>query len=88
MGPNDLNVNCGFSNGARFVMIKEEDGSGSWRVLDSAQGYGSNPDYWMALDSPNPRNSSFDVLGTYAPGFTMKPGLFTAGKRYIFFAMA
>lgn len=89
MGPNDVNVNCGFSNGARFVMIKEENGLGNWRVLDSAQGYGPNADYWMALDSNNPRNSSFDILGTYAQGFTMKGGsVFTNGKRYIFFAMA
>jgi hypothetical protein len=34
----DLNVDCGFSAGARFILIKRTDSTGDWYVWDSARG--------------------------------------------------
>ncbi len=35
-----VNVNCGFSDGVRFVLVKREDWSGHWYVFDHAHGLG------------------------------------------------
>jgi hypothetical protein len=35
------NIDCGFSNGARFVMIKRTTGAGDWMVWDSQRGIGT-----------------------------------------------
>ena len=35
---NDVNVNCGFSSGARLVIVKRSDSTGGWYLWDSARG--------------------------------------------------
>ena len=47
---NDINVDCGFTNGARFVLIKRTDTSGDWYVLDSVRGIVSGNDPFMRLN--------------------------------------
>ena len=43
----DVDVDCGFGNGARFVMIKRSDGSGDFYIWDSLRGITSGNDpYW------------------------------------------
>ena len=46
---NDINVDCGFTAGARFVLIKRTDSTGDWYVLDSVRGIVSGNDPFMRL---------------------------------------
>jgi hypothetical protein len=46
-----LQVNCGFSAGARFVMIKRTDTTGDWYVWDSARGIIAGNDPYLLLNS-------------------------------------
>lgn len=67
-------IDCGFSNGARFVFIKNSSGSANWFVWDSARGITSGLDNYLILNqsaaqttnSPvdvNPASSGFEVFG-------------------------
>ena len=66
-----INVDCGFTAGARFVMIKRVDDTGSWFVWDSARGINSsaNDPYLrfndggaeIDTDYLNPLNAGFPV---------------------------
>lgn len=65
-------IDCGFSAGARFVLIKRFDNTGSWYVWDSTRGIvvGNDP-YFVAEstaaevtsnDSVSPQSSGFGVI--------------------------
>lgn len=67
-------INCGFSNGARFVLIKCISGSSNWFVWDSERGITSGLDPYIIVNqtaaettnSPvdvNPASSGFEVFG-------------------------
>jgi hypothetical protein len=47
----DLNVDCGFSAGARFILIKRTDSTGDWYVWDSARGIVVGNDPYILLNS-------------------------------------
>jgi hypothetical protein len=42
-----LNVDCGFTAGARFVLIKRTDSTGDWYVWDTARGIVSGDDPYL-----------------------------------------
>lgn len=64
-------INCGFSAGARFVLIKRTDSTGDWYVWDSVRGIVAANDPHLSLnttaaevttdDSVDPDNSGFIV---------------------------
>lgn len=64
-------INCGFSNGARFVLIKRTDSTGDWYVWDTALGIIAANDPHLSLnntaaevttdDSIDPDNTGFIV---------------------------
>jgi hypothetical protein len=64
-------INCGFSTGARFVMIKRTDSTGDWFTWDSTRGIVAGNDPHLSLnttatevttdDSIDPDNSGFIV---------------------------
>ena len=64
-------INCGFSAGARFVLIKRTDSTGDWYVWDSVRGIVASTDPHLSLnttaaevttdDSIDPDNSGFIV---------------------------
>ncbi len=67
-------IDCGFSSGARFVMIKQTSGSANWFIWDSARGITSGLDNYLIVNqtaaettnSPvdvNPQSSGFEVFG-------------------------
>jgi hypothetical protein len=47
----DLNVDCGFSAGARFILIKRTDSTGDWYVYDSLRGIVAGNDPYLLLNS-------------------------------------
>ena len=86
-----INIDCGFTNGARFVLIKST-GTANWIILDSTSGIntGVEPIYVPGIDGD--AINGFDVLDPYAPGFTVSsnaPGVAnTVGDTYLYLAIA
>ena len=51
-GSDGINVDCGFTNGARFVMIKGTDSTGTWFVWDTSHSsIVSGNDPYIRLDT-------------------------------------
>jgi len=84
------NIDCGFSSGARFVLIKKTSGTGDWIVHDSVRGIVSGNDGFLELNTTNAENSNFDVVDPYASGFAVTTfnDWNEDGHSYIFYAIA
>jgi hypothetical protein len=82
----DTNVDCGFSNGARFVLWKQTDASNSWGVVDVERGLVSGNDALLLLNSTNAETSVYDLIDPLSSGFVFT-GTFGTGS-YIFYAIA
>lgn len=65
----DINVDCGFTAGARFVMIKRTDSSGDWYVFDSARGIVSGNDPYLRLNSTGAEVTNTDYIDPLNAGF-------------------
>jgi hypothetical protein len=87
-----LQVNCGFTAGARFVLIKKTSGTGSWYVWDSARGIVSGNDPYLLLNSTAAEVTNTDYIDTYSAGFeissTAPSEINENGGSFIFFAVA
>jgi hypothetical protein len=85
-------INCGFTGGARFVLIKRKDGSGDWFVWDSARGITSGNDPYLLLNSTAAEVTSTNFVDTTAVGFQITaaaPAAINAnGGTFIFLAIA
>lgn len=88
----DLNVDCGFSAGARFILIKRTDSAGDWYVWDSARGIVSGNDPYLLLNSSAAEEPNTDYIDPLASGFTVTSSapaaLNASGGTYIFLAIA
>ena len=88
----DLNVDCGFSAGARFVLIKRTDSTGDWYVWDSVRGIVAGNDPYLLLNSSATEVTSTDYIDPYSAGFTVTSSapaaLNASGGTYIFLAIA
>ena len=86
-----LNIDCGFSSGARFVMVKRTDTTGAWRVFDTERGIVSGADPFLDLDSTAAENSG-DLIDPYSSGFSLSDSgngnVNASGNTYIFYAIA
>jgi hypothetical protein len=90
-GSDGLQVDCGFTNGARFVLIKRADGTGPWYLFDSARGIVSGNDPYIQLNVANAQLSNNDIVDPYSPGFIVNAvgsGINAAGGTYLFLAIA
>ena len=87
-GSGNTNVDCGFSNGARFILMKRSSGTGSWLVWDTERGIvASGNDPYLLLNTTDAEEGSYDFLEPYSQGFTIVENNFLAGT-YIFYAIA
>jgi hypothetical protein len=85
-------IDCGFTGGARFVLIKKTSGTGSWYVWDSARGIVSGNDPYLLLNSTAAEVTSTDYIDTYSAGFeissTAPSEINENGGSFIFLAIA
>jgi hypothetical protein len=85
-------INCGFTGGARFVLIKRTDSTGDWWVYDSARGITSGNDPYLFLNSINAEVTGTNYVDTTSVGFQVTAaapaGLNANGGSYIFLAIA
>jgi len=87
-----INVDCGFSSGARFILIKRTDSTGDWFVYDSARGIVSGNDPYLLLNTTAAEVTNTDYIDPLSSGFTVTSsaptGLNASGGAYIFLAIA
>jgi hypothetical protein len=87
-----LQINCGFTTGARFVLIKRTDSTGSWYVWDTARGIIAGNDPYLLLNSTAAEVTNTDYIDPLASGFEISstaPAEINAnGGSYIFLAVA
>ena len=85
-------IDCGFTAGARFVLIKRTDSTGDWYVWDTARGIVSGNDPYLLLNSGAAEVTSTDYIDTYSAGFelssTAPAAINASGGTYIFLAIA
>jgi hypothetical protein len=81
------NVDCGFSNGARFVLWKRvSGGTGNWTVYDTYRGITTGSDPYFFLNSTSPNVTGTDYIDPYSAGFTVASGI--ASGTFLFLAIA
>ena len=88
------NIDCGFSGGtgARFVLIKNADATGSWVIFDTTRGLVAGNDNYLRLDVTNAQGGGYDFIDPLESGFTINQTggvvLNESGETYIFYAIA
>ena len=82
-------INCNFTTGARFILIKQIDTSGSWFMFDTARGIYSGTDNYLFANQ-SAMESSLNGLSYQASGFGLKttPPFNSLGSSYIYVAIA
>jgi hypothetical protein len=85
-------IDCGFTGGARFVLIKRTDATGDWYLWDSARGIIAGNDPYLLLNSTATEVTNTDYVDTYSAGFeissTAPAAINASGGSYIFLAIA
>jgi hypothetical protein len=85
-------IDCGFTSGARFILIKRTDSTGDWYIWDTERGIVAGNDPHLSLnttaaevtsdDSIDPDNSGFIVNQVAATNINV------SSASYIFYAIA
>jgi hypothetical protein len=87
-----LQINCGFTAGARWVMIKRTDSTGNWFVWDSARGIVAGNDPYLVLNTTDAQVTNTDYIDTYNAGFeissTAPAAINASAGTFIFLAIA
>jgi hypothetical protein len=87
-------IDCGFTTGARFILIKRVDSTGDWNVWDSARGISSGSDPYLYLNDPDPtaETTGTNYVDTTSVGFQVTAAapasVNASGGTYIFLAIA
>ena len=85
-------INCGFTAGARFVLIKRTDDIGDWYTYDSTRGLSSGTDPYFLLNTTAAEVTGTNYVDTDTTGFKVTAaapaGLNAVGGTYIFLAIA
>ena len=92
------NIDCGFTSGARFVIIKKTTSAGEWFVFDTTRGITTaSTDGVLQLQSTSQQYteqvfSNQDMIRPYSSGFAMATGSSNQANEnsqtYIFYAIA
>jgi len=89
---NAINVDCGFTNGARFIMIKRTDSAGDWYYWDTLNGIVSGNDSYNRFNLTPYRHTGTDYVDPLSTGFTVTSSAPAAlnytGGTYLFLAIA
>ena len=78
------NVDCGFSNGSKLVIIKSTDVTGHWYLFDSVRGIVSGNENYLRISLSNQQISA-DFIDPYSSGFAVYDA---PTANYIFYAIA
>jgi hypothetical protein len=62
-------INCGFTTGARFILIKRTDSTGDWYVWDTARGIVTGNDPHLSLNTNAAEVTTDDTIDPDSTGF-------------------
>ena len=85
------NIDCGFSSGARFVLLKNTSSSDNWPVFDSTRGIVAGNDSHLSLNHTHAEASNTDYIDPLSSGFAVTGNdnmVNKSGETYIFYAIA
>ena len=89
---NTLNIDCGFSSGARFVLLKRTDSADDWWLYDSVRGITSGNDPYVIPNEAQVNVTSTNYVNPYSSGFTINSNapstINGSGGSYLFYAIA
>jgi hypothetical protein len=84
----DLDIDCGFTSGARFVLIKRTDFNGDWMHFDTERGISSTDSPMLKLNETDAQVSG-SYIKPHSNGFTATSNLVgIVGAEYIYMAIA
>jgi hypothetical protein len=88
-----VEVDCGFTSGARFVLIKRTDATGDWYIYDSVRGIVSNADDpYLLLNTTDAEAANTNNIEPLSSGFKLtvqgSNPISINGGNYIFYAIA
>lgn len=86
-------IDCGFSNGARLVIVKCTNQAGTqWFLFDSERGITTGNDPYLLLNSDLYEITNLDLIEPHSSGFTVnynaQEDFNQSGNEYIFYAVA
>jgi hypothetical protein len=85
-------IDCGFTGGARFVLIKRTDSTGDWYVYDTARGMTVLTDPYLLMNTTAAEVATLGSVTTVATGFALNSAITAAinvsAGTYIFLAIA
>lgn len=85
-------INCGFSAGARFFLVKRTDSTGSWWVYDSARGIIAASDPALQLNNTDAEVTTADAVDTDNTGVIVNQettcNINVNGATYTYLAIA
>ena len=85
-------INCGFTAGARFVLIKRTDSTGDWYVWDTARGIVTANDPRLSLNTTAAEVTTDDSVDPASTGFIVNQlastNINVTSATYIFLAIA
>jgi len=85
-------INCGFTSGARFFLVKATSTTGSWWTYDSARGIVSSNDPALQLNSTAAEVTSADAVDADSSGIIVNQeatcSINASGVSYIFLSIA
>jgi hypothetical protein len=89
-GSNSQVIDCGFSSGARFVLIKlTSTGGYDWYVFDTERGIVAGDDPYLLLNTTGTEQTVADMIDPNSSGFEVTGStLNVSGASYIFYAIA
>jgi len=85
-------INCGFTGGARWVMVKRTDSTGDWYVYDTARGMTTLTDPYLLSNSAAAEVATLGSVTTVSTGFALNATILAAintnGATYIYLSIA
>ena len=87
-------IDCGFSSGARYVLIKRTDSTSDWNVFDTTRGIVAGNDSRLDLNTSGAQDTGDDCIDPDSSGFavnyvaTNDDDVNVSGGTYIFLAIA
>ncbi len=81
-------IDCGFTSGARFVLLRKFSGSSEWYLFDTARGIVSGNDAVLELNTQSIEGNSNDWIDPNSSGFVVNGHINQSSENYIFYAIA
>ena len=81
-------IDCGFTNGAKMVILKQTSHTEAWEIYDTTRGLVDGNDYRLRLNDNGAQATNSDFIDPLDSGFRVVADSNFNGRTYIFYAIA